>query len=268
MPASETSSKCGPSIIAPPIACRPTSLSRLIHRAIEKKLKSAGLDLSATEALFALKSLPVVDIALANGGTKRCVTHPTQRVATILRALGRHLRHQASNPAAARYSRSVETNREAGMREINDLHAKKVNMRAQAATPTCWQTASEPTLFHRSTTSDATKAVDFAAHTMAALLGSLKMRPGNVAESIEVGTTVDPASVGELEVWAGIKEPAPRGHEHRNWTKQEGFTSHDVRGALTSPPPNRGPLNPRLPSAARRNSVPGNPQHRALWTFS
>lgn len=59
-----------------------------IHRAIEKKLKSAGLDLSATEALFALKSLRVVDIALADGSTKRCVTQPTQRVAAILRALG------------------------------------------------------------------------------------------------------------------------------------------------------------------------------------
>ena len=64
------------------------SLALLIHRAIEKKLKSAGLDLSATEALFALKSLRVVDIALADGSTKRCVTQPTQRVAAILRALG------------------------------------------------------------------------------------------------------------------------------------------------------------------------------------
>jgi transposase len=64
------------------------SLALLIHRAIEKKLKSAGLDLSATEALFALKSLRVVDIALTDGSTKRCVTQPTHRVAAILRALG------------------------------------------------------------------------------------------------------------------------------------------------------------------------------------
>jgi transposase len=63
------------------------SLALLIHRGIEKKLKSAGLDLSATEALAALKSLRVVDIALADGTTKRCVTRPTQRVAAILRAL-------------------------------------------------------------------------------------------------------------------------------------------------------------------------------------
>jgi len=64
------------------------SLALLIHRAIEKKLKSAGLDLSATEALAALKSLRVVDIALTDGSTKRCVTQPRQRVAAILRALG------------------------------------------------------------------------------------------------------------------------------------------------------------------------------------
>lgn len=63
------------------------SLALLIHRAIEKKLKSAGLDLSATEALSALKSLRVVDIALADGSIKRCVTQPTHRVAAILRAL-------------------------------------------------------------------------------------------------------------------------------------------------------------------------------------
>jgi transposase len=64
------------------------SLALLIHRAIEKKLKSAGLDLSATEALSALKSLRVVDIALADGSTQRCVTQPTPRVAAVLRALG------------------------------------------------------------------------------------------------------------------------------------------------------------------------------------
>ena len=63
------------------------SLALLIHRAIEKKLKSADLDLSATEALAALKSLRVVDIALADRRTKRCVTQPTKRVAAILRAL-------------------------------------------------------------------------------------------------------------------------------------------------------------------------------------
>src|SRR5258706_1781644 len=64
------------------------ALAFLIHRAIEKKLKAAGLDLSATEALNALKSVRVVDIALGDGCTKRCVTRGTQRAATVLRALG------------------------------------------------------------------------------------------------------------------------------------------------------------------------------------
>jgi len=64
------------------------ALAFLIHRAIEKKLKAAGLDLSATEALNALKSVRVVDIALGDGCTKRCVTRGTQRAAAGLRAPG------------------------------------------------------------------------------------------------------------------------------------------------------------------------------------
>src|SRR5215470_14238484 len=63
------------------------ALAFLIHRAIEKKLKAAGLDLSATEALNALKSVRVVDIALGNGvRPKRCVTRGAQRAAAVLRA--------------------------------------------------------------------------------------------------------------------------------------------------------------------------------------
>jgi len=64
------------------------ALAFLLHRAIEKKLKAAGLDLSATEALNALKSVRVVDIDLGDGTTKRSVTKPTQRAAAVLRALG------------------------------------------------------------------------------------------------------------------------------------------------------------------------------------
>jgi transposase len=64
------------------------ALAFLLHRAIEKKLKAAHLDLSATEALTALKSVRVVDIALGDGTTKRSVTHGTQRTAAVLRALG------------------------------------------------------------------------------------------------------------------------------------------------------------------------------------
>ncbi|HXX05145.1 MAG TPA: IS1634 family transposase [Xanthobacteraceae bacterium] len=64
------------------------ALAFLIHRAIEKKLKAARLDLSATEALSALKSVRVVDIDLGDGTTKRSVTAGTQRAVAVLRALG------------------------------------------------------------------------------------------------------------------------------------------------------------------------------------
>jgi transposase len=64
------------------------ALAFLLHRAIEKKLKAAHLDLSATEALAALKSVRVVDIDLGDGTTKRSVTPGTQRAAVMLRALG------------------------------------------------------------------------------------------------------------------------------------------------------------------------------------
>src|SRR5580704_12064233 len=63
------------------------ALAFLLHRAIEKKLKAARLDLSATEALRALRSVRVVDIDLGNGTTKRSVTRGTQRAASVLRAL-------------------------------------------------------------------------------------------------------------------------------------------------------------------------------------
>jgi hypothetical protein len=64
------------------------ALAFLLHRAIEKKLKAARLDLSATEALSILKSVRVVDIGLGDGTTKRSVTRGSQRAAPVLRALG------------------------------------------------------------------------------------------------------------------------------------------------------------------------------------
>jgi transposase len=64
------------------------ALAFTIHRAIEKKLKAADLDLSATQALIALKTVRVVDINLGGGATKRSVTRGTHRAAAVLRALG------------------------------------------------------------------------------------------------------------------------------------------------------------------------------------
>jgi transposase len=63
-------------------------LAFVLYRAIEKKLKAANLDLSAAEALAALKTVRVVDIDLGNGARKRCVTRGSQRAAQVLRALG------------------------------------------------------------------------------------------------------------------------------------------------------------------------------------
>ena len=63
-------------------------LAFLLQRAIEKKLKAAGLDLSASEALSALKTVRVVDIDLGDGKNKRCVTSGSQRAARILSVLG------------------------------------------------------------------------------------------------------------------------------------------------------------------------------------
>ena len=64
------------------------TLAFLLHRAIEKKLKAAGQDLSATEALQTLRTVTVVDLDLGAGQTKRCVTRGTARAAQILEALG------------------------------------------------------------------------------------------------------------------------------------------------------------------------------------
>ena len=65
------------------------ALAFLLHRAIEKKLKAAGLDLSSTEALQALRSVRVVDFTTgAVGQRKRSVTRGTDRAARVLAALG------------------------------------------------------------------------------------------------------------------------------------------------------------------------------------
>jgi transposase len=64
------------------------SLAFLLDRALEKKLKAAGLDLSSKEAWQILKTVRVVEIDLGNGEQQRSVTQGTPRAARILRALG------------------------------------------------------------------------------------------------------------------------------------------------------------------------------------
>lgn len=64
------------------------SLAFLLDRALEKKLKAQGLDLSSKEAWQILKTVRVVEIDLGHGEHKRSVTQGTARAARILRALG------------------------------------------------------------------------------------------------------------------------------------------------------------------------------------
>ncbi len=63
-------------------------LAFLLHRMLEKKLKAAGLDLSATEALQVLRTVRLVEFTLGRGQTKRSVTRGSARAGTILAALG------------------------------------------------------------------------------------------------------------------------------------------------------------------------------------
>jgi transposase len=63
------------------------SLAFLLDRALEKKLKSAGLDFSSKQAWQILKTVRVVEIELGDGEQKRSVTHGTARAERLLRAL-------------------------------------------------------------------------------------------------------------------------------------------------------------------------------------
>jgi transposase len=64
------------------------SLAFLLDRALEKKLKAAGLDLSSKEAWQLLKTVRVVEIDLGDGQCKRSVTHGSARAAHILKVIG------------------------------------------------------------------------------------------------------------------------------------------------------------------------------------
>lgn len=82
------------------------ALAFLLHRALEKKLKAAGLDLSATEALDALRTVRVVDIDLGDGSVKRSVTRGSARAARILSAVGIDDRNPPPPPNGSRTRRS------------------------------------------------------------------------------------------------------------------------------------------------------------------
>jgi transposase len=79
------------------------ALAFLLHKALEKKLKAAGLDLSAPAALHALRTVRVVDLALGEGQLKRTVTRGSVRCAPILRALGITQLNPPSPPEGKEY---------------------------------------------------------------------------------------------------------------------------------------------------------------------
>jgi len=64
------------------------SLAFLLDRALEKKLKSAGLDISSREAWQLLKTVRVVEIGFGDETTARSVTQGSGRAAKILKILG------------------------------------------------------------------------------------------------------------------------------------------------------------------------------------
>jgi transposase len=64
------------------------SLAFLLDRALEKKMKSVGMDLSSRQAWQRLRTVRVTDIDLGNGEHKQSVTQGSNRAAMILRTLG------------------------------------------------------------------------------------------------------------------------------------------------------------------------------------
>jgi transposase len=63
------------------------ALAFLLDRALEKKLKGAGLDLSSKEAWQVLRTVRVVEIDLGQGKLQQSVTRGSGRAAQILKAL-------------------------------------------------------------------------------------------------------------------------------------------------------------------------------------
>ena len=74
------------------------ALAFLLQRALERKLKAKGVDLSPPQALQALKTIRVVDIALGNGEIKRSVTRGSVRCGPVLAALGISQKHPPTPP--------------------------------------------------------------------------------------------------------------------------------------------------------------------------
>jgi hypothetical protein len=100
------------------------ALGFLLHRAIEKKLKAARLDLSATEAFSVLKSVRVLDNRSRRRHAKRSVATLNNRAAAVLRAIGISALDPPTPPTTGP-NRHVVTNRHADLRKINGLRDVK-----------------------------------------------------------------------------------------------------------------------------------------------
>jgi transposase len=64
------------------------ALAFLLQKALDKKLKAAGSDLSPSLALLALRTIRLVDIDLGNGKSKRSVSRGSAHCQKVLKALG------------------------------------------------------------------------------------------------------------------------------------------------------------------------------------
>jgi hypothetical protein len=82
-------------------------LAFVLYRALEKKLKAGKLDLSAAEALTALKTVRVVDIDLGNGARK--LRNPGFTACRSGLARARHFRTRSADPTVAGRNAHVGT---------------------------------------------------------------------------------------------------------------------------------------------------------------
>ncbi len=76
------------------------ALAFLLDRALEKKLKGAGLDLSSKEAWQILRTVRVVEIDVGSGKLQQSVTRGSGRAAQILKALSIRKLHPGSGKEA------------------------------------------------------------------------------------------------------------------------------------------------------------------------
>ena len=63
------------------------ALALLLERMLDRRLKEAGVDLSAHAALGALRTIRVVDFETGDGERKRIVTNGSERARKVLKAL-------------------------------------------------------------------------------------------------------------------------------------------------------------------------------------